>query len=226
MGGPEVRLRYLPVPLETDYYLTPLTAYLRAHGLPVDAEPLADCIVAAKERGLKPHRFKRSGELPRVRRVLGALAGLTPTNLLDIGTGRGAFLWPLMDRFPDLPVMCVDPLEHRVELLQRVRDGGIDTLTPLVGDVTALPFPDATFDGATILEVLEHLPKPELAVAELLRVTRRFVIASVPSKPDDNPEHLRLYTADTLTELFQSAGRRVAVRCEYLLNHIVAVVML
>lgn len=214
--------------LETDYYVVPLTAYLRAHGLPVDTEPLADCLAAAKERGLKPHRFKRSGELPRVRRVLGALAGLMPTNLLDIGTGRGAFLWPLMDRFPDLPVTCVDPLEHRVELLQRVRAGGVTNLHATVGDVTALPFPDpdAMFNGATVLEVLEHLPNPELAVAELLRMARRFVVASVPSKPDDNPEHLRLYTADTLTELFQSAGRKVAVRCEYLLNHIVAVVML
>jgi len=210
------------MPLDTDYYLPPLTAYLRTHGLPADADGLA----SAKGRDLKPHRFKRSGELPRVRRVLGALAGLTPTELLDIGTGRGASLWPLMDRFPALPVTCVDPLEHRVELLQRVRDGGTGHLTPLVGDVTALPFPDAAFDGATVLEVLEHLPNPERAVAELLRVTRRFVVASVPSKPDDNPEHLRLFTADTLTELFRSAGRPVAVRCEYLLNHIVAVAML
>ena len=208
--------------VETDFYSVPLAAYLRAHGLPADA----DGIARAKELGLKPHRFKRSGELPRVRRVLGALAGLRPTELLDIGTGRGAFLWPLMDRFPELPVTCVDPLPHRVELLQQVRDGGIGLLTPMVGDVAALPFPDAAFDGVTILEVLEHLPKPEKTVAEVLRVARRFVLASVPSKPDENPEHLRLYTADTLTELFQSAGRPVAVRCEYLLNHIVAVVML
>ena len=210
------------MPFDTDFFTAPLTAYLRAHGLPADI----DGVARAKELGLKPHRFERSGELLRVRRVLGALAGLMPTELLDIGTGRGAFLWPLMDRFPELPVTCVDPLEHRVERLRQVRHGGIETLTPLVGDVTTLPFPDAAFDGVTILEVLEHLPHPERAVAELVRVARRFVVASVPSKPDDNPEHLRLYTADTLTELFQSAGRPVAVRCEYLLNHIVAVVML
>ncbi len=210
------------MPLDTDFYLPPLTAYLRTHGLTADA----DGIALANGRGLKPHRFKRAGELPRVRRVLGAVAGLMPSDLLDIGTGRGAFLWPLMDRFPLLPVTCVDPLEHRVELLQRVRDGGIGTLTPLVGDVAALPFPEAAFDGATVLEVLEHLPNPERAVAELLRVARRFVVASVPSKADDNPEHLRLYTADALTELFRGGGHPVAVRCEYLLNHIVAVVML
>lgn len=208
--------------IDSDFFTRPLTAYLLAHGLAAGA----DGVARAKELGLKPHRFKRSGELPRVRRVLGALAGLQPTELLDIGTGRGAFLWPLVDRFPELPVTCVDPLEHRVALLRQVRDGGIGTLTPLVGDVTGLPFPDAAFDGVTILEVLEHLPNPVKAVVEILRVARRFVIASVPSRPDDNPEHLRLYTADTLAELFHSAGRPLAVRCEYLLNHIVAVVML
>jgi hypothetical protein len=53
---------------------------------------------------LRLHRFKRTMGLPRVAKVLGILRGLVPENLLDIGSGRGAFLWPLLDAFPDLPV--------------------------------------------------------------------------------------------------------------------------
>ena len=34
--------------------------------------------------------------------------GLAPASLLDVGSGRGAFLWPLLEAFPGLPVIAVE----------------------------------------------------------------------------------------------------------------------
>ena len=48
-------------------------------------------IELARDQELRLHRFKRTMELPRVRKVLGILNGLQPRDLLDIGSGRGAF---------------------------------------------------------------------------------------------------------------------------------------
>ena len=189
---------------------------------------MAELVEYGREHGLRVHKFKRSAELPRVRKVLGVLRSLGPTSLLDIGSGRGVFLWPLLDAFPDLPVTALDRSPQRVADLEAVHWGGIERLAPVSGDVTALDFPDAAFDVVTILEVLEHLPDARTGAREVLRVCERFVVASVPSKPDDNPEHLRLYTAETLTALFEEAaaalGVRVYVKCEYVPSHIVAVV--
>jgi ubiquinone/menaquinone biosynthesis C-methylase UbiE len=42
-------------------------------------------------------------------------------------------------------------------------------------DICSITFPDASFDGVTILEVLEHLRSPDVALREALRVARRFV---------------------------------------------------
>jgi len=216
--------------LNRHYYLDLAAAYVRGS---LSERPEANAEILFRlglDAGLRLHRFKRTNDLPRVRKVIGILHGLAPSELLDIGSGRGVFLWPLLDAFPGLPVTALDHLAHRIADLELVRSGGIARLNPLIGDVTKLEYADRSFDAATILEVLEHLPQPELGARELLRVTRRFVVATVPSKPDDNPEHIHLFTNQTIQELFEAAAdainRSVKVRCEYVLNHIVAVVAL
>jgi len=213
--------------VESYYYPELLTAFIRGRlpDLPAHAS-LERLIELGDAAGLRMHKFKRNIELPRVRQVIGMLRGLVPAELLDIGSGRGTFLWPLLVALPELPVTAIDRSSQRATDLQAVTAGGIDRLTGVEGDVGHLPFADREFDGATILEVLEHLPEPHLGMAEVLRVTRRFVIASVPSKPDENPEHLQLFDADSLTALMQAggeiAGVSVTVRCQYVANHLIA----
>ncbi|MBX7219423.1 MAG: class I SAM-dependent methyltransferase [Blastocatellia bacterium] len=172
--------------------------------------------------GLRLHRFKRTMGLVRVQRVLGTLRGLYPQNLLDVGTGRGAFLWPLLDAFPALEVTCVDLDEKRVRDIRAVRNGGFDNLQAEQFDVTELPFADDSFEVVTMLEVLEHLPEPQKALERLVSIAQDFVILSVPSHEDDNPEHIHLFNEKTLTEFLQQAGA-VRVQTEYVLNHILVV---
>jgi hypothetical protein len=78
--------------------------------------------------GLRLHKFKVNSELPRVQRVLGILRGVAPENLLDIGSGRGTFLWPLLSAFPELRVTAVDSSQWRSRDLAAVRRGGIERL--------------------------------------------------------------------------------------------------
>lgn len=203
------------------YFADLAWAFLRGH-LPGagDGEAL---LAAARGAGLRWNKFKRKLGPPRVSHVLAMLDGIDPTSVLDIGSGRGAFLWPLVARFEQLEVTAVDRLAHRVADIEAVRAGGIARVRAQLGDVTALSFDEAAFDVVTILEVLEHLHDPLAAARETLRVARRFVIASVPSHEDDNPEHIRLFTRASLTELFEQAGA-ARVRITYVLNHMVALV--
>lgn len=179
-------------------------------------------VAAAAEAGLRMHRFKRTGGLARVRKVIGVLRGLAPVELLDVGSGRGAFLWPLLDELPWIEVTAVDRLAFRVADIESVRRGGVARVRALEMDATSLDFPDARFDVVTQLEVLEHLQDPAAAAREAVRVARTAVVATVPSAADDNPEHIQLFDRARLERLFADAGaRRVTV--EAVLGHFVVV---
>lgn len=198
-------------------------AYVRGRLPGADAGAEIGALLAAgRAAGLKLHRFKRTIGLPRVRAVLGALHALQPESLLDIGAGRGVFLWPLLDALPDVPVTAVEPDQRRREHLQAVRLGGVSRLTVLGEDASALSSADDSFDVVTVLEVLEHQQDPQPMAREAVRAARRFVIASAPSKPDDNPEHVQLFDRDTFSALLTSAGAK-AVKITYVPNHIIAV---
>ena len=181
-------------------------------------------IAAGEAAGLRMHRFKRSAELPRVRAVIGALRGLGATSLVDVGSGRGAFLWPMLDAMPDVRVTAIDVLPHRVAGLAAVARGGVANLAAARMDVGRCGLADGCADAVTVLEVLEHLPDPAPAAAEAVRLARRAVVATVPSHEDDNPEHLRVFDGGSLTALFTAAGAR-RVTIDHVRGHLVAVAM-
>lgn len=157
--------------------------------------------------GLKLYPFKRDKtQMPRVKRTLGFLRSIQFESLLDIGSGRGAFLFPFLNDFPGIEVTALDLLDHRIQFLRDLHDGGITRLSVSLGDVCSQPFPTNSFDVVTMLEVLEHIPDVKQAITAGVRMAKNYVVVSVPSKQDDNPEHIHLLTRPILTELFTAAG--------------------
>ena len=169
-------------------------------------EQVRRIMASGSHNGLKMYRFKVKEDLPRVKMALGFLKGIYPENLLDIGSGRGVFLFPFMRDFPYTEVTSVDILSHHVEFLNTIKRGGLSRLTPLQEDICCWEAPDNSFDVVTALEVLEHIPEVEKAVKNIVRLSKRYVVVSVPSKPDNNPEHIHLLTKEKLTAVFTEAG--------------------
>ena len=155
-----------------------------------------DLVLQGIREGLKMYRFKKShGKLPRVRRVLGFLRSVPFESLLDVGSGRGVFLFPFLELLPE-----------RVEFLETLRRGGIRNLTVRKADICMRPLPEKSVDIVTLLEVLEHIPRVEEAVKAAVETARKHVVVTVPSKEDSNPEHIHLLTKERLTALFEAAG--------------------
>ncbi len=159
----------------------------------------------ATEEGIKTHYFKRSNVLPRVQKTFGFLKSIGFTSLLDVGSGRGAFVFPLLDGFSGISVTAIDLLDERVEFLRDVSLGGEYDFSVEKADLCNYN-PKKTFDVVTLLEVLEHIPDVKSAINNAVKLAEKYVIVTVPSKADDNPEHIHLLTKEKLTAYFTECG--------------------
>jgi len=86
---------------------------------------------------------------------------------LDAGTGAGALAIALAPLVRELVAVDVVP-----ELLAEASKRAPANVELVEGDATALPFPDGSFDLAATLRTLHHVARPELVIAELVRVAR------------------------------------------------------
>jgi len=90
--------------------------------------------------------------------------------VLDAGCGTGSLTFALARRARALRIQGIDFSPAYVEhATQRNRDPSIGFQ---VGDISALPFPDASFDRVLSLLVLHFVPDTPRALAEMRRVGR------------------------------------------------------
>lgn len=107
----------------------------------------------------------------RFKRVKKYLCG---NSILDVGCGKADFLNLIKNSYQ---IAGTEVNTQRVDFLNGmlgqdiVRLGNLDE---------KLDFEDESFDAVVCLEVLEHLEDPEEALKELLRISRKRVIITVP----------------------------------------------
>jgi len=126
------------------------------------------------------HPLERRAVAAFDRRLSELVRGLAPRRVVEIGCGEGnvAALVKVV-----LPGCYYAAADIDAELLEETAARGADR-TVLIDPEgpLRLPFPDRDFDLALLIEVLEHVPRPEPMLAEAARLARS-AIASVPFEP-------------------------------------------
>jgi SAM-dependent methyltransferase len=132
-----------------------------------DAEALRARFAATASRVAELEERRRADLTDRVRRFVEPRGD---ERVLDAGTGTGALAFALAAQVREVVAVDLVP-----ELLAeaRKRAAGFPNVTFVEGDVTLLPQDLGEFDLVGSLRTLHHVRRPELAVAELARVTRR-----------------------------------------------------
>jgi ubiquinone/menaquinone biosynthesis C-methylase UbiE len=90
--------------------------------------------------------------------------------VLDVGCGTGSLTFELTRQAHFGAIEGIDLTPVYIEhARRRARDPRLEFQ---VGDACALPFPNASFDHCLSMLVLQFIPRTELAVREMCRVTR------------------------------------------------------
>lgn len=110
------------------------------------------------------------------RRLRKFLAHANPGNLLDVGAGIGQFLYLARPHFTAL--YGTELSESGVRLAKQRY--GLDLA---LGEIEALPFPEASFDNITLFHVLEHVPDAAATLQRCERLLRPggVLLACVPN---------------------------------------------
>lgn len=108
--------------------------------------------------------------------------------MLDLGCGEGRHIFGVMEKFPDLKCIGLDPhiesLDKAFEGLKFLESISNTKTNFLSGSAYSLPFSDDSFDLVVCSEVLEHLHDYKDAIKEINRVLKpggQF-LASVPAE--------------------------------------------
>ena len=149
-----------------------------------------------------------------IRRLLPSDSG---PRILDAGCGDGAMCKALAE-WTDARVIGMDLAQKRLS------NGQVQAARAAFaqGSLYEMPFADGKFSTVVCSDVLEHLDHPDRAMKELVRVSSRYVLVSVPSSiriektlcPHCNGSyylygHQHSFGKDGVEDLARKAGARV-----------------
>lgn len=146
---------------------------------------------------------------------------LRAVTILDVGCGEGFTLKKLEEKKIGKKNEGIDFSNEAIKIGRKI----YPELALKKGDVYALDYKDNAFDLSICTEVLEHLEDPVKAVAEIKRVTGKYILFSVPNEPffimanflrgkylkrfGNHPEHINHWTSFGFESFLKKQGLTV-----------------
>jgi ubiquinone/menaquinone biosynthesis C-methylase UbiE len=157
----------------------------------------------------------QSSAVARLRFIKRIAAGMTfnQGTVADIGCGSGAMLCELLTMKPGWTGVGIDISNASINYSRKLAKlkGVADRTNFHTADLTNLPLPNRSVDLLIASEVVEHLPEPRLAFAEISRVLvpGGFLALTIPID-SHTPAHMNsLSNEDEFQSLCREAGFRV-----------------
>lgn len=146
---------------------------------------------------------------------------LKAESILDAGCGEGF----TMDKLTKFGIgKQIEGLEHSKEAILLGKKL-FPNLTFKEGNIYDMPYEDNSFDLVTCTEVLEHINEPIKVFKEVLRVSKKYIIISVPNEPffmlgnflrgkdllrlGNNPGHINHWTIISFLNFLKKNGLKI-----------------
>lgn len=156
--------------------------------------------------------------------VVKTIKPLNIDSVLDVGCGEGFTLHRLIKEKIGKEFEGVEADEAAIKLGKKL----YPRLEIKKGDIYKLPYKSNAFDLVVCTEVLEHLENPKKAYRELIRVSKKYILISVPNEPfftwqriarlqnilhlGAHPEHIQHWTIPAFTKFVKVRGVKLITR--------------
>jgi 2-polyprenyl-3-methyl-5-hydroxy-6-metoxy-1,4-benzoquinol methylase len=175
---------------------------------------------------------------PLVRRLMAGfdddldelLSRARPASVLDVGCGEGVLVQRWARTLGEhARIVGLDLEEESIQA--GWAEHGAPNLSFQIMRGAELPFADDEFDLASAIEVLEHVPDPELTLAEMARCARHHLLVSVPREPvwrmlnmargaylrdlGNTPGHINHFSKRSFARLLARHGEVVELRAPF-----------
>ncbi|MDQ5883425.1 MAG: hypothetical protein QG654_338 [Patescibacteria group bacterium] len=130
-------------------------------------------------------KYKKANFIEKIllKNFFNTIKSIIPENIksvAEIGCGAGISTEKLRDFFTNQQTFFASDLDPELVEMAKEKNKGVSFGVESIYD---LNHTDGEFDLVFCLEVMEHLKEPEKALKEISRVTKEYVIISVPREP-------------------------------------------
>lgn len=126
------------------------------------------------------------------------------TSVLDVGCGSGRVIRGLK-KDKNCKVFGMDISQVAISILRRYGINGLVTNANDFSDLTP-------YDVIILSHTLEHISDDKQLIKKVARNTKKYCIIAVPNNcmgPEEEPEHLRKYTKESLTALVSPHFKKI-----------------
>lgn len=125
---------------------------------------------------------------------------VSEAHVLDVGAGDGVIT----------ALLGIEGVDNEPEAVRLAQLKGANVK---LGDAYSLPYKDKEFDAVLLIDVLEHLERPQDALREAKRVARHSLYVVTPPKRSDgkltDKFHYQEWTPQELIDLVEAQGFRL-----------------
>jgi ubiquinone/menaquinone biosynthesis C-methylase UbiE len=111
--------------------------------------------------------------------LISTVRPLNVESILDVGTGEGFTLARLTQEKIGKKLEGIEYLKEAIKLGKTLHPH----LAIKQGTIYQLPYKDNSFELVISTEVLEHLRDPKKGLQEVIRVSKKYVLLTVPNEP-------------------------------------------
>lgn len=172
------------------------------------------------------NKEKHTSKNPLIRHVMNKyfndlikiISEIKPESLLDAGCGEGFVSARIKARLPNVNIEGIDLEDNYLDFAK----SNFKNIKLIKASIYDIPKNDDSYDIVLCNEVLEHLDDPHKALRQLFRVSKKYVLVSVPNEPffrianilrlkylknlGNPPEHLNNWTKNDIIKLLSNYG--------------------